>query len=493
MAKINLQELSIKKAHDLIQSGDFSAREFAEIYLNNIKKHDNPPAGGIHAYLEVFDDVYNQAEEVDKKVKRGETITPLAGIPVAIKDNMLIKGRKCSAGSKILENFTAVYDATVIKKLKQEGVVFLGRTNMDEFAMGSSTENSAFGPTKNPYDEERVSGGSSGGSAAAVARQECMVALGSDTGGSIRQPAAFCGVVGLKPTYGAVSRYGLIALASSLDQIGPFAKTVEDAEIVFNAIKGRDPMDSTTIEQSVPNLNSKPLNPKKIGIPKEFFDLSGENDGIDKAVADKFRGCVDFFQTQGFKIKQISLDSLRFSLPVYYIIMPAEASSNLARFDGVKYGFYKEGKDLLGDYMNTRGGGFGSEPSRRIVLGTHVLSAGYYDAYYGKAQNTRALITEDVRKIFESVEEGVDFIISPTAPNLPFKIGDKSGDPVQMYLADMFTVFANLSGNPAISLPCGFGKIGESKLPVGLQVVAPWFCEDRLFELGKIFENNFIF
>jgi len=484
--KINLSELNIKKTHDLLTSGDISCRELCEFYLENIKKNDKD----IHAYLDVFDDVYEQAESVDKKIKGGEKISPLAGMPVAVKDNILIKNKKCTAGSKILENYTAIYNATVIEKLKKEDVIFLGKTNLDEFAMGGSTEHSAFGPTKNPLDKTRVPGGSSGGSAAAVASNMCLGALGSDTGGSVRQPAAFCGVVGLKPTYGAVSRYGLIAMASSLDQIGPIGKSVEDVEIVFDAIKGCDPKDSTSVEPKIKNLKFLPAGRQgkikncKIGVPKEFFDLSGENKGIEPAVVDSFKKCVDFFKNEGFEVKEISIPALKYSLAVYYIIMPAEVSSNLARYEGVKYGFKKEGKNLLEDYLVTREKGLGDEARRRLLLGTYVLSAGYYDAYYEKAQKVRSSMKNGLADAYKEV----DMIISPSVPMYPFKIGEKIDDPVQMYLADIFTVFANLTGVPALSVPIE----QENKLPSGLQITAPWFEEKKLFEVGKLFESSFL-
>ena len=484
MTKINLSELTISKAHELIHNGEISCRELVSIYSENIKEHDK----NIHAYLEIFDDAFEIAEEEDKKILAGEEPKPLAGIPFAIKDNILIKGKICSAGSRILENYKAAYDSSVIEKLRDSGAIFLGRTNMDEFAMGSSTENSAFGPTKNPYDHERVPGGSSGGSAASVSQQECLAALGSDTGGSVRQPAAFCGVVGLKPTYGAVSRYGLIAMASSLDQIGPITKTVEDAEIIFNLIKGKDPFDSTSIELKIPNSKFQIPNLKsqiRIGVPKEFFSLKeGGKEGLDNDIAKQIQEIIDFFRNSGYPIKEISLPYADYSLAVYYILMPAEVSANLARFDGVRYGFSKKGKSLLEDYMKTRGSGFGKETRRRIILGTYVLSAGYYDAYYGRAQKIRELIKKD----FENAFREVDVLITPTTPTPAFKIGEKTGNPVQMYLSDIYTVPVNLAGVPAISVPLGFVEREGKKLPIGIQLMAPWFGEEILFKLGKQIE-----
>ena len=488
MTRINLSDLTIKKVHELLQNGDLSARELLEFYAENIKKYEKDT----HAFLELFDDAYQQAGRVDKQIKSGKEIPLLAGIPLAVKDNILIKNRKCSAGSRILENFTAPYDAAVISKLKNEGVVFVGRTNMDEFAMGSSTENSAFGPTKNPYDSTRVPGGSSGGSAAAVARQFCLGALGSDTGGSLRQPAAFCGVVGLKPTYGAVSRYGLIALGSSLDQIGPLAKSVEDAEIIFNVIRGKDKMDSTTVDSKIVSLCEIPRSGKNskiknftLGVPKEFFELNGENKELDRGVVAAMENSIAVLNKTGCVVKQISLPAFEYAVETYYIIMSAEASSNLARYDGIKYGFSAKGENLLEVYMKSRENGLGDEPRRRVLTGTYVLSAGYYDEYYGMAQNVRNFMRAALVDKFKEV----DVILSPTTPTLPFKIGEKADDPVAMYLSDIFDGGANLTGIPAMSLPAGFAKVENGKeLPAGVQLMAPWFCEERLFECGKLLE-----
>jgi len=408
----------------------------------------------IHVFLEVFDNPKSFGEGT------------LSGKTIAIKDNILFEGHRVSAGSKILEGYRATYDATVIKKLKAAGAVIVGRTNCDEFAMGSSTENSAFGPTRNPHDLERVAGGSSGGSAAAVAAGMVDIALGSDTGGSIRQPAALCGVVGLKPTYGRVSRHGLIALASSFDQIGPFAKSVSEAEAVYDVIKGLDPMDSTTISDDTYPRQKK--FEKIIGIPKGLnFDISES---------------VKKFEGLGYKTREIDLPNLKYSLPVYYIIMPAEASSNLARFDGVKYGLHKDGESSIDDYFETRGTGFGREVRRRIILGTYVLSAGYYDEYYGKAVEARRIITQELREAFKEV----DLILTPTTPSPAWKIGEKSHDPLEMYLEDIFTVHANISGCPAISLPSGFA----GKLPLGIELTADLGREDNLFTAGKEFLNE---
>jgi len=464
---IDLKKLTIKSAHESLVKGDFTVKELVSAYLEEIKKKDKD----IHAYLEVYDDVLKQAEEAQKKVSKDNL---LAGIPIALKDNLLLEGKKVSSASKILEGYVAPYDATAIKKLKDLGVVFIGRVNMDEFAMGGSTENSAFGVTKNPHDLSRVAGGSSGGSAAAVAMDGALVALGSDTGGSVRQPASYCGVVGLKPTYGSISRHGLMAMGSSLDIIGPITKNIEDAEILFNAMKGKDKYDSTSID--IPLTNKKP---KTIGIPHHFLN----GDGVDKDVMRVFEESVNKFKSLGYEVKEISLPNIEYSLAVYYVLMPAEVSTNLSRFDGVKYGFHKDGRDLLEDYLLTRGEGFGREARRRIMLGAYVLSSGYYDAYYNKANAVRELLKADFNKAFESV----DVIITPTAPTPAFKIGEKLSDPVSMYLEDIFTVTANLVGIPAISVPAGVKEIDSVKLPIGLQIIAPHSMDQYLFDIGKAF------
>ena len=470
---IDLKNLSIKKTVSMIHNGDVSAREILVAYQENIKKKN----GEVRAYLETFDeDAFARAEEIDKQVLAGDEPKALSGVPVAIKDNILIKGKICSAGSRILENYTAVYDASVIEKLRSAGAIFIGRTNMDEFAMGSSTETSAFGPTKNPLDLERVPGGSSGGSAAAVAMDGALVGIGSDTGGSVRQPASFCGVVGLKPTYGSVSRYGLIAMASSLDQIGPLTRTVEDAEIVFDVIRGRDEKDSTSVEIPARAAKDDPEKPLKIGV------LKYDDSGIDETVAGTMKEAIVKMKKLGHEIEEVELPLLQYSLPCYYIIMPAEVSANLARFDGVRYGFLKQGKNLLEDYMETRAAGFGREARRRVMLGAYVLSAGYYDAYYGKAGKVRAMIKGQFQKLFKDV----DAMILPTAPTVAFKFGEKTDNPVQMYLSDVFTVSANLAGIPAISVP---GKTNGG-LAAGVQFMAPWFREDILFKLGKQYESH---
>ncbi len=468
---MNLENLTIKKARKLLMDKEISAKELVARYLKNIEEKNKD----INAYLEVFDDALNEAEKLDRK-EIGDR--PLWGIPLAVKDNILIGGKTCSAGSKILQNYKASYDATAIKKLKSAGAIFLGRTNMDEFAMGASTENSAYGATKNPHDLSRVAGGSSGGSAAAVAMDGCLGALGSDTGGSIRQPASFCGVVGLNPTYGAVSRSGLIAMASSFDQIGPMAKTVEDAETIFNAVKGKDSMDSTSVGFSdTENKIGKKL---KIGL------LKYDKDGVDKEINGAMEKSIRIFQDLGYEISEIELPNIKYSVPCYYILVPAEVSSNLAKFDGVKYGLFKEGKNLTEDYMKTREAGFGQETRRRIMLGTYVLSAGYYDAYYAKAQKVRKLIKKDFERVFDLNNGGVDAVISPVSPSVAFKIGEKANDPLKMYLEDIFTAPAKMAGLPAMSLPAGFNS---ESLPIGLQIIAPRFGENLLFETGKKYQN----
>lgn len=466
---IDLATLTIKKAHEGLMSGAFTAVELASAYLAQIEKR-NPE---VNAYLEVYDDVLKQAEEADRKIKAKENINPLIGIPFSIKDNILIDGKRAGAASKILENYVAPYDATAISKLREKGVVFIGRANMDEFAMGGSTENSAYGPTRNPLDIGRVAGGSSGGSVASVAMDGALVSLGSDTGGSVRQPASFCGVVGLKPTYGSISRHGLMAMGSSLDVIGPIGKTVEDVEIVFDAIKGGDNYDATSFYPD----SAAPAKVKlKIGIPA--LDFEGVSPEVNKNFADIQEKLKGF----GHEIVSINLDSIKHSLAVYYVIMPAEVSSNMARFDGVKYGALTPGSNLLEDYLNTRGEGFGPEVRRRIMLGTYVLSSGYYDAYYGKANKVRDLIRADFNKAFE----GVDAILTPTTPGAAFKVGEKTKDPLSMYLEDIFTVTANLVGIPAISVPSGKNSEG---LPLGIQIMTPHYREDILFALGKNVEE----
>lgn len=469
---IDLSNLTIKKAHDDMKSGVYTAVDLAKAYLEEIKKNDTD----IHAYLEVFDDVINQAKEADKRFKDG-TASILTGIPFGIKDNILIKDRKVSSASKILENYKATYDATAIEKLKKENAVFLGRTNMDEFALGGSTEKSAYGVTRNPHDKTRVPGGTSGGSAAAVAANMCLVALGSDTGGSVRQPSAFCGVVGLKPTYGSVSRYGLMAAVSSFDQIGPISKNVDDNEIVFNVIRGVDKKDSTTITDKTYTIKKNIANKKPvIGIPKSLLSIGG----IDKEIISNFNDSISKFKEKGYEVVDIELENAAQALPVYYILNFAEVSTNLSRFDGVRFGLHKDGKDGIEDYFESRGAGFGKEARRRILLGTYVLSSGYYDAYYNRANSLRKVITSDFMKAYMKV----DIILTPTTPAPAFKIGEKNSDPVAMYLEDIFTVTANLTGLPAMSIPSG---VNSNKMPLGIQMTAAHGNEKLLFDVGRDF------
>jgi len=471
----------IQELHDKLINQEITAVQLVEDYFKVIQEKDSK----IQAFLTLTKvQALEEAEKVDEKINRGGKIGILEGIPYAIKDNILVKGVKTTAGSKILENYVASYDATVIKKLRNEGAILLGKTNQDEFAMGSSTENSGFFVTKNPWDLTRVPGGSSGGSAAAVAAKMIPFALGSDTGGSIRQPAAFCGIVGLKPSYGTVSRYGLISMASSLDIIGPLAHSVEDAEIVFKAINGKDQKDSTSIDvnfkDDIKNLKFKIKN-LKIGLPQEYFVK-----GLDEEIRDRIEAIVQKLLNQKIQIKKKSLPSTPYALHCYYIIMPAEVSSNLARYDGIRYSPITNHQPPITNlhdlYFKTRGYGFGQEVRRRIILGTYVLSKGYYDAYYKKAQKVRRLIIEEFNKIFEDV----NFLITPTTPTPAFKIGEKSTDPLSMYLSDIFTVAANISGLPAINLPIGFTK---NNLPIGLQIIGPYGSDCSLLQIVKAIEN----
>ncbi len=471
---IDLNTLTIKKARLSLDNKEFSAVQLAQVYLDEIKKKN----GELNAYLEIFDDVLEQAKQADLLLAKGDSY-PLLGIPLAIKDVILIQGKKVSASSKMLENYVASYDATVIKKLKKQGAVFLGRTNTDEFAMGGSTENSAYGVTKNPHDTNRVAGGSSGGSASVVAGNLALGALGSDTGGSVRLPASFCGIVGMKPTYGNTSRYGLIAMGSSLDCIGPIAKNAEDAEIIYTAITGYDELDSTSItDTTYPKTKKTDMT---IGVPWSLVNM----DGVHTEVKENFTQSIKNLEKIGYKIKDISIKNLEIALAIYYIIMPAEASTNLARFDGVRYGLHKNGKNLMEDYMHTRASGFGPEVRRRILLGTYVLSAGYYDAYYGKAQIARNMLKKEFDKAFEDV----DIIATPTSTYVAWKIGEKS-DPISTYLEDIFTVTANIVGVPAISIPSGFTELEGKNLPLGIQFMAPNGREDIIFDVSKKFEKT---
>jgi len=460
---------TIEQAHEGLMKKEFSCIELVRAYLDKIKKENKE----LNDFLGLTDKLaLERAGIIDDKISQREKIGPLEGIPIAVKDNILVKDYEATAGSKILKNYIAPYDATVVRKLKEAGAIIIGKTNLDEFAMGSSTENSAFGVVKNPFDTNRVPGGSSGGSAVAVAANHCLGALGSDTGGSIRQPAAFCGIVGFKPSYGVVSRYGLIAMASSLDQIGPLTKNVGDASLIFNCIRGKDNYDSTTID--LKNLEEKNHN-LRIGIPEEFF-----KEGIDKKLKEKTEKEINKFNDLGFELKEIALPYAKYALAVYYILMPAEVSANLARYDGIKYGFSEKDQNLLDNYLKTRAEGFGDEARRRIMLGTYVLSAGYRDAYYHKAQQVRALIKQELEKTFEQV----DFVLTPTTPTPAFRIGEKT-DPLSMYLSDIYTVPANLAGFPAISIPCG--KVDD--LPIGLQIIGPQFKDNLVLEVAQTYEQ----
>lgn len=429
----------------------------------------------INAFItRTFELAIDEAKKIDERIARNEKIHPLSGIPISIKDNIITEGIQTTCASHILEGFIPPYDATVIKRLKSEGAIIIGKTNMDEFAMGSSCEHSFFGATRNPHNTEYVPGGSSGGSCASVASNEAILSLGSDTGGSIRQPAGFCGVVGLKPTYGLVSRYGLIAFASSLDVIGPITKDVEDCALLLNVIASYDPMEETSL--NVPPIDyTKALNNDvsgmKIGLVKEYFE------GIDREVKDAIMNVCKRLSSLGCEIEEVSLKHSQYSIPVYYIIASSEASSNLARYDGVQYGLREIDKNLSVMYKKTRSSGFGSEVKRRVILGTYSLSSGYYDAYYLKAQKVRALIKRD----FDSVFSNVSLLISPTSPTPPFKIGERIDDPISMYLSDVLTVSSNLAGNPAISIPCGKTKEG---LPIGLQIIGPHLSEPTILSLG---------
>lgn len=469
---------SIRELHQQLVSKERSAVEITQEALQRIAALEPK----LHSFLSVTaDTALAQAQAVDAKIAAGEEIGLLAGIPIGIKDNMCTKGIRTTCASKILENFVPPYESTVTQKLADAGTVMVGKTNLDEFAMGSSTENSAFQVTANPWDLARVPGGSSGGSAAAVAAQECVISLGSDTGGSIRQPASFCGVVGMKPTYGLVSRYGLVAFASSLDQIGPFGRTVEDAAILLGAIAGYDPKDSTSLKVAVPDY-TQALKPDvknlRIGIIKETF-----GEGLDPAVEQSVTKAIEQLKDLGAEIQEISCPRFRYGLPTYYIIAPSEASANLARYDGVKYGFRtSDAKNLLSMYNRTRAAGFGTEVKRRIMVGTYTLSAGYYDAYYLKAQKVRTLIKQD----FENAFANVDILVCPTVPTTAFKAGEKTDDPLSMYLTDLMTITVNLAGLPGMSIPCGFDDKG---LPIGLQLIGNVLREDLLFQVAYAYEQ----
>lgn len=505
-----LLQMSIRQVHEALARKRVSAREVADAHLAQIERQDK----SLNAFITPTPELARaQAAAVDEKIAKGMDIPLLAGIPCSLKDAILVEGVKCTAGSSILENYIAPYDATVTRKLREHDAVIVGKTNMDEFGMGGSTENSAFGPTRNPHDSTRVAGGSSGGGAASVASSEAMAGLGEDTGGSIRLPASFCGVVGLKPTYGAVSRHGIISLASSLDQVGPFAKTIEDCRIVFEAIRGKDPLDSTSVESEISNFqfpslrevsrretiskqiqdsskeNTFPTEQAKfkiqnlrIGVPKEYFE-----EGLDPKVEQIVKNALNKLESAGARIVEVSLPRTKYALAAYYLINTSEASANLARYDGIRYGVSAlHGRaptvhSLLDVYLQSRGKGLGPEVKRRIMLGTYALSAGYYDAYYVKAQRVRALLQQD----FEQAFQKADVLAGPVSPFLPFKIGEKVENPLSMYLVDIYTVPVNLVGLPALSLPAGM----SDNLPVGLHMIGEPFGEDLLFETGNALEK----
>lgn len=479
----------IRELHEKLISGETTSVKLAEDYFSEIEKKDKD----IFSYLTLTKELaLRQAEKADEKIKKGEKVELLEGIPGAIKDNICINGIRTTAASKILDNYIAPYNATVIDKLNEKGAVILGKTNLDEFAMGSSTENSGYGPTKNPHDLNRVPGGTSGGSTAAVAANLASWALGTDTGGSIRQPAAFCGVVGMKPTYGRVSRHGIIAMASSLDQAGPIAKTVEDAAIVLSAISGRDKYDATSAHSQDKNYEeclTGEVKGMKIGVVREYLG------NLKKDIREKIEEVIEFYKKAGAEIVEIELPYAKYALPTYYIIQPCEVSSNLARYDGIKYGLRiddhaKSGilldhatNTLLETYLDTRQYGFGKESKRRIMLGTYALSSGYYEAYYLRAQKVRTLIKKDFQKAFSKV----NLILTPTTPTPAFKIGEKTENPVEMYLSDIFTVTANVSGIPAISVPCGKISVENKEMPVGFQLMGKWFDEENLLRAADVY------
>jgi aspartyl-tRNA(Asn)/glutamyl-tRNA(Gln) amidotransferase subunit A len=474
---MTLTSLTIQELRKKLDEKQASSVEVTKAFLERLKKIDPK----VKAYVSIMEEeALTRAKAADEQIVKRDVHSPLLGIPWGVKDNLCTRNVRTTCSSKILENYVATYDATVVDKLAQCGAVPLGKTNLDEFAMGSSTENSALMTTRNPWDTERVPGGSSGGSAAAVAADLCTFALGSDTGGSIRQPASFCGIVGLKPTYGRVSRYGLVAFASSLDQIGPLTKTVADAAIVLSAIAGHDPKDSTSVKKEIPDYTralQKNIKGLKIAVPKE---LMGE--GIDPEVKKTVLEALKVYEQQGATFKEVEMPSFKYALSAYYLIAPAEASANLGRYDGVRYGYRtKKAEDLITMFSRTRREGFGDEVKRRIMIGTYALSAGYYDAYYLKAQKVRTLIKQDFEKVFKDF----DVVITPTSPTVSFKIGEKSNDPLSMYLSDIATIPVNLAALPGISIPCGFSK----GLPVGLQIITRHFDEETLFRTAYAYEQ----
>ncbi len=471
-----LYKMSISRLAPLLAKREVSPVEVTKQIVERIQEKD----GALHAYLIVDEaGALAQAKEAEARLSRGEAAL-LTGIPLALKDVMVTKGLRTTCASRILENFVPPFDATVVSRLRRQGGIFLGKVNMDEFAMGSSTENSALGPTHNPWHRDYIPGGSSGGSAAAVAADLCIASLGSDTGGSIRQPACHCGVVGLKPTYGRVSRYGLVAYASSLDQIGPITKEVRDAAALLNAIAGHDPKDSTSVPQAAPDylaVLGREIKGLKIGVPREYF-----GEGLDPEVERAIRAALKTLESLGAELLEVSLPHTEYAVATYYVVAVAEASSNLARYDGVKYGFRAEGSSLMETYLNTRTQGFGAEVRRRIMLGTYTLSAGYYDAYYKKGSQVRALIRQDFERAFQECA----LIACPVSPTPAFRLGEKMADPLTMYLSDIYTISANLAGIPGLSVPCGFSSLG---LPIGLQLLGPPFGEAELLQAAYAFEQ----
>lgn len=474
-----LHQMSIHELHELLKNRHISSRELVVSVFERIDAVEQR----VHAYITLTrDEALRQAEAADRRIQEG-LVGPLTGIPIAIKDIFCTAGIATTCGSKILENFIPTFDATVIRKLKEQNAILIGKTNMDEFAMGSSTETSYFGPTRNPWSLDRVPGGSSGGSAAAVAADECIAALGTDTGGSIRQPAACCGVVGMKPTYGRVSRFGMVAFASSLDQAGPFAKDITDTALLMNCICGYDPLDSTSVNRQVPDYSHvlvRNVSDLTLGVPKEYFSSPGIDPQVEQAVWNALRE----LERQGATIKEVSLPHTEYAVAAYYLIAPAEASSNLARYDGVKYGYRTPQEAGLREmYELTRSEGFGAEVKRRIMLGTYALSAGYYDAYYKKASQVRTLI----RRGFEQAFQICNLIVTPTTPTPPFKLGEKINNPLQMYLSDIFTIPANLAGLPGLSIPCGMSADG---LPIGMQIIGNYFAEETMLRCAYCFEQD---
>ncbi len=479
----NLKGLTIVEARSAVADGRISATNLAELHYERIAAVDGPSGEGINSYLALSRDrAFEQAARIDAMVAAGETLPPLAGVPVAIKDVLAMQGAPATAGSKILAGYQPPYDATAVRKLEAAGAVLLGKLNCDEFAMGSSNENSAYGPVRNPRALDRVPGGSSGGSAAAVAADLCVASLGTDTGGSVRQPAAFCGVVGVLPTYGRVSRYGLIAFASSLDRVGPLAKTVEDAALLLEVLAGQDPCDATSSEQPVGAYRaglSQPAAGLRVGVPAEYF-----GDGLDPEIRAAVERAIEGLRGQGCVIKPVALPHTRYAIPTYYVLATAEASSNLSRFDGVRFGLRAEDATTLSSmFRETRDEGFGPEVKRRILLGTYALSSGYYDAYYRKAQQVRTLLTRDFLAAFEQV----DVLVGPMTPTPPFRLGEKTDDPVAMYLADIYSVAASLAGLPAMSVPCGETAAG---LPIGVQIMGRHFDEATMFKIAATIERQ---